>query len=90
MVNDMDDIIDMEAYTQVDDEVIGQIMKMSPEVLKSDEGKEDLRKAKEILERVEKRQIYRCLLSDPVDSKELKVLILFISNIHHTRISFDK
>jgi len=76
MVNDMDDIIDMEAYTQVDDEVIGQIMKMSPEVLKSDEGKEDLRKAKEILERVEKRQIYQCLLSDPVDSKELKVLII--------------
>lgn len=81
---------DMIAYVQVNDEVIGQIMKMSPKVLTRKEDKENLKKAKKILERVEKRQIYRCLLSDPVDSKELKVLILFISNIHHTRISFDK
>lgn len=75
---------DMEAYVQVDDEVIGHIMKMSPKVLKGSEDKESLlRKAKEILGRIEKRQIYRCLQSDPIDGKnpKLKVPISFLSII---------
>lgn len=70
---------DRTAYELLDDTVISRIKQMDPKSYPEVEHKTALIRAQDLIRRLEKREIYRCFPSTPIDAGKVKAGNLFMS-----------